>query len=78
LIWDEIKGEVVWCPTLGEVKKFSYQCGQKKLLGTQMTHFLSCVENGSKPVVSVDDGVSTLQLVECAKLSNEIRGLVRI
>lgn len=73
LTWDAIHKKVIWYPTVGEPQVESFDFEQEFIYLEQLNHFLDCIENGTPPVVTLEDGAATLRLVEAAKQSHATR-----
>ena len=70
LEWDLIKKTIFHKLVNGKEKIKTFEFERNELFKNQINHFFDCVENGSRPVVSVDDGINALELVEASKLSH--------
>ncbi|MDT8384913.1 MAG: Gfo/Idh/MocA family oxidoreductase [Gammaproteobacteria bacterium] len=69
--WNAISNQVTWRPVNGasETEDFSYS--RDEVFQCQLRHFIRCIEEGDKPLVSLQDGAKALALVEAAKIANE-------
>ena len=71
LIWDVISKKVVWRPANGPEEVINFDHDQDKIYREQLKHFFDCIEQNQKPIVSIEDGIAALQMVEAAKKSNK-------
>ncbi len=71
LIWDAIANKVTWHPA-GEIKENeTYQNDGDYIYREQLKHFFDCIGKNKEPVVSIDDGIKVMQIIEAARKSNE-------
>jgi predicted dehydrogenase len=61
---------------IGARKSWSFDAERDGMFTEQLGHFLSCVEKGISPKVSLDDGVEVMTLIEAARQSNRERSVV--
>jgi predicted dehydrogenase len=68
--WDVITKGVRWSTAInGETTKlFNYD--RDEIYQTQLQHYLSCIEQGIQPAVTLTDGVQTLKIIEAARKSH--------
>jgi len=73
LIWDAIQNKVTWQeenePDVMEI----FKKDKDYIYIQQMKHFFDCIENKTPPLVTIDNGVSVLKMIECVKKSNKNR-----
>ena len=75
LRWDGIAGTVeVYEPSLSTWSTLMTDSGSQSTYGAQWESFLSVVEQGSKPLVPMSDGVAALLAVEAIRNSHEQSG----
>ena len=70
LEWDLIKKTISYKLVDGKEKIQKFEFERNDLFKHQINHFFDCVENRSKPIVSINDGLDALKLVEASKLSS--------
>jgi len=71
LCWDAISQEISFKSIGGEFESRSFLIARDKLFSMQLCHFLDCLEEGCPPVVSFEDGVAAVRLVEAARNSHK-------
>lgn len=74
--WDGIRREVSLVRKSREKQTFSFNCGSDDMFGAQIKHFLDCIEFGVLPKVNLNDGISTLRIIEAAKRSQLERRVI--
>lgn len=72
LSWDAVASKVEIRPVNGPIKSRIFTQRRDDLFKAQLTHFLGCIELGNQPVVSLDDGQQTLELIEEARNSSRM------
>ena len=70
LFWDAVAGKVDLKSAGGLTKSRVFSQERDDLFRAQLRHFLGCIEQGNQPIVSLDDGRRTLELIEAARNSN--------
>ncbi len=68
--WDAVENKLIWHPANKDAEIAEFTNERDDLFINQLQHFISCIENGDKPLVSIQDGVEALKLVETAKLKH--------
>jgi len=68
--WDVITKEVRWSSAKDGDKTKSFHYDRDEIYQTQLQHFLSCIEQGIQPAVTLTDGVQTLKIIEAAHKSH--------
>ena len=76
LVWDALQKKIIWRLADGEIKTEAFPMNRDYCYIQQLTHFFDCIENKSKPAVSITDAAATLKLIEAAKRGNKIAGRV--
>lgn len=71
LTWDAINKLVTWRPAGGEPQVKSFDFERDFIYREQLKHFLACIENGSPPAVTLEDGSEVVRLVDAARQSHE-------
>lgn len=76
IIWDAIENKVT-CLLNNEPKELKVSENNRDYIyEEQLKHFFDCIENKQRPLVSIDDGVAILNMIESAKKSNKISSKV--
>jgi predicted dehydrogenase len=70
LRWDGVHRIVSFKRDDGEEEKSAFDVERDAMFRAQLTHFLSCIEQGETPKVTLQDGIVALTLVEAAKRSS--------
>jgi len=78
LIWDVVANEVIWHPAGGTKENETYQNDGDYIYREQLKHFFDCIGKNKEPVVSIDDGIKVMQIIEAARKSNETGLKVRV
>ena len=76
LTWDAVQKTVSWQSFDRIEKEESFTHDRDELYRLQLKHFFECIENNQKPLVSLEDGVEVLRIVEAARESNANRIMV--
>jgi predicted dehydrogenase len=78
LVWDALE-KTVLCRQVGHKQKIDrFEFERDDLFIKQINHFLDCVKNNSTPLVSVNDAIKTLELIEASRKSNELSKRVNL
>ncbi len=75
-------GSLRWNGILGIIEKWNIANNQWDILFTtendldesyyrEWEHFIDCINNNTKPLTTIDNGISVLEVVEAAKISSE-------
>ncbi len=70
LKWDLLEQKVSWHLVGGEINNDFFSLENDYIYQLQLQHFLDCIENGMSPLVTFEDGLAALRVVESAKKSN--------
>ena len=76
LCWNILSKEVHWKPVNGEPKADSFEFDLDSLYLGQLQHFLDYLEGHISPVVSLQDGIAALGLVDAARQSHHIARVI--
>lgn len=69
LSWDALAHSVTLSAPSGDTHVSSFDVERDDLYKAQLLHFLTCIEGGEAPQVSLDDGLSTLKIIDAARQS---------
>jgi predicted dehydrogenase len=73
LQWD-FKSNTVHVQGCGEEpREISFDCDVNQMYLSELLHFMECIENGTRPVVNLDDGILTLRIALAAHAASEER-----
>lgn len=78
LSWDVVGQEVQWRAASGEVETHDFTSDRDENYRRQLQHFFDCIENGSRPMVSLSDGIRCLELVDAAKRSSRLERMIQL
>ena len=78
LIWDAIANKIIWYPAGGTKENETYQNDGDYIYREQLKHFFDCITKNNEPVVTIDDGIKVMQIIEAARKSNETGLKVRV
>ena len=77
-----LQAGMLWNGILGIIEKWNIANNQWDILFTtendldesyyrEWEHFIDCINNNTKPLTTIDNGISVLEVVEAAKISSE-------
>ncbi len=71
LTWDAMKKQVVWQLYGDEpvVDKLSFD--RDYMYRKQLEHYLDCIEKDKEPIVSLENGIEVMQLIDAVHLANQ-------
>ena len=78
LIWDVNKKKIIWSSKNGNQELKTYQNHPDYIYKKQLKHFFDCIENKKRPLVSINDGVAVLHMIDSIKKSSNIGEKVAI
>ena len=78
LAWDGIAHSVRLQNDSGETRFWPFTIERDAMYKEQMRHFLSCIEKGDPPKVTLDDGIAVMTLIEAARRSNREGAVVQL
>ena len=78
LIWDALEKTVLYRQVGHKQKIDRFEFERDDLFIKQINHFLDCINNNSTPLVSINDAINTLELIEASRKSNELSKRVNL
>lgn len=78
LTWDGITRRVGLQHESGEISFWPFNNERDAMFRKQLTHFLSCIEQGDVPKVHLDDGIAVMNLIEAARRSSRENVIVQL
>ena len=72
LIWDAIARKVSWRLIGNNTGEDLFKFQRDDIFKWQLEHFLDCIKNGNKPIVTAKDAGKTVKLIEAAKKSYKV------
>ena len=78
LTWDAIHNKIIWQPSDGIEEVKMYENDRDYIYKEQLKHFFGCIEKGEQPLVSLNDGLAVLNMIESAKKSHSLGKKVAI
>jgi len=70
LTWDAIQKSVIWKSANDEKVEENFEFERDYIYIEQMKNFIRSIEKKSDPVVSLQDGINVMELIESVKISN--------
>jgi predicted dehydrogenase len=67
LTWDAVGKSVTWKAVNKDSLRYEYSNEKDYMYRTQLGKFIDCVENGGCPVVSIEDGVNVIKLIDASR-----------
>lgn len=78
ITWDGITRRVSLQHESGKTESWPFTIERDAMFRDQLTHFLSCVEQGDAPKVHLDDGIAVMNLIEAARRSSRENVIVQL
>ena len=72
IVWDGINCSVSIEHDSGDIDYWPFSSDRNVMYIEQLEHFLSCVEKGNPPKVSLDEGIAVMNLIDAACRSNQV------
>ena len=71
LTWNKVKQNVTWKTVNAGSSSYDYSHKSDNIYRTQMKVFIDCIENDNAPIVTVEDGINVLRLIDAARDSSK-------
>jgi predicted dehydrogenase len=71
LIWDAVKKNVVWKCVGEEQSKYTYNNERDSIYRKQLKIFFDCIENNNDPIVTIEDGINVINLIDAVRKASE-------
>lgn len=68
LSWNGLENLVVWTPHNGNQVHWKFSSNKDGMYLAQLEHFFQCIEMGAEPLIHPSDALSTLKIIELARL----------
>jgi hypothetical protein len=78
LVWDVLKKVVQWTDASGRVTEKLFPEEKGGLFRKQLLHFFDCLQGVSQPMISIDQGIQVMQMIEAARDSNSLGQKIRL
>ena len=78
LTWDGIAHSVRLQHESGEAEFWPFTIERDAMFKEQLRHFLSCIEHGDLPKVTLGDGLAVMTLIEAARRSNREHAVIQL
>jgi predicted dehydrogenase len=78
ITWDILAGKITEADSDGDFHEWTYEITRDEVFVRELEHFFDCVERGTTPVCSIDDGIRALSLVVAAERSSRLRREVAV
>jgi hypothetical protein len=70
LTWNAVKQNVTWKTVNEGSSSYDYSNKRDYIYRTQIEVFIDCIENDNAPIVTVEDGINVLRLIDAARDSS--------
>jgi len=70
LLWDVLEKKVIFSPLKEKKLEFLFESDTEDIYRKQLIHFFDCIENGTKPKVTINEGILVMRMIEQAKKSS--------
>ena len=70
LKWDLIKSNVTWIDANSSRRVWEFEKDRDEMYVNQLNHFFYCVEADAEPMVTVEDGLNVIQLIDSIQAAN--------
>lgn len=70
LTWNAVKQNVTWKTVNEGSSSYDYSNKSDYIYRTQIEVFIDCIENDNAPIVTVEDGINVLRLIDAARDSS--------
>ena len=71
LTWNALEKKISWHPSNGKSQETRFEFDRDHIYEKQLIHFLACIENGTTPLVNLEDGIEVQKLIEAARQSHQ-------
>jgi len=71
LTWDAVKQNVTWKTVNEGSSSYDYNNERDYIYRTQLEIFIDCIENDNASIVTVEDGINVLRLIDAARDSSK-------
>jgi len=70
LIWDAIQKNVTWKAINEKTLSYEYDNERDSIYRTQLEVFIDCIENDKNPIVTVEDGINVMELIDAVRYAS--------
>ena len=78
LVWDLPKQSVLWIDASGRISEELFQNERDDMFRSQLKHFFDCLKGNSQPMISVEDGVQVIKIIDAARESHSSGRRIKI
>ena len=78
LVWDLLKQSVLWIDASGQITEKLFQNERDDMFRRQLKHFFNCLKGNSQPMISVEDGVQVIKIIDAARESHSSGRRIKI
>jgi predicted dehydrogenase len=70
LTWDAVNKNVTWKTVHEDYLCYEYSNERDNIYNTQLENFMDCIENGTAPSITAEDGMNVISLIDAARSSS--------
>ena len=78
LVCDLLKQSVLWIDASGQITEKLFQNERDDMFRRQLKHFFNCLKGNSQPMISVEDGVQVIKIIDAARESHSSGRRIKI
>ena len=67
LTWNAVKKKVTWRAINEKQLNYEYDNERDDIYHMQLKKFIECIENGSNPIVTIEDGINVVRMIDAAR-----------
>ena len=67
LTWNAVQKKVIWRAINEKQLNYEYDNERYDIYHMQLKKFIECIENGSNPIVTIEDGINVVRMIDAAR-----------
>jgi predicted dehydrogenase len=67
LTWNAVNKKVIWRAINEKELSYEYNNERDDIYHMQLKRFFECIENGSNPIVTIEDGINVVRMIDAAR-----------
>ena len=67
MTWNAVKKKVTWRAINEKQLNYEYDNERDDIYHMQLKKFIECIENGSNPIVTIEDGINVVRMIDAAR-----------
>jgi len=67
LTWNAVQKKVTWRAINEKQLNYEYDNERDDIYHMQLKKFIECIENGSNPIVTIEDGINVVRMIDAAR-----------